>query len=134
VVDLVEHDEVRPTDAIELPVWFAERVTGSESPLREPTSVVRNQLVDKAANHHRQCSPVTVDRVGVKLVGRLSRSHFFVEFHQHVLRDGRLSESGFAIHEDVLWIPTEQHILKRMTVRINLFVASEDRFRLIAFP
>jgi len=50
MVDLVEHEENRPADAIELLIQFVERVSSPESPLRESTGVFRKSPADKAAN------------------------------------------------------------------------------------
>nr|WP_199241385.1 hypothetical protein [Halorubrum sp. ASP121] len=62
MVDLVEHDGVRPAAAIELSVQFVERVPRPESPFRESTGAHEKPPVDQTTNHgseHRREYPST---------------------------------------------------------------------------
>ncbi|MDB2280134.1 hypothetical protein PM076_17450 [Halorubrum ezzemoulense] len=57
MVDLVEHDEVRPADAIELSGQLVEHVTGPESPLRESAGEFQKPIdepTNPGSEHRRE--------------------------------------------------------------------------------
>jgi len=51
----------------------------------------------------------------------------------HVLRDGCFAQSGLSVQHDVLWSATEENVLERVAVLIDLFVALENLVRLMIF-
>ena len=131
VIDLVEDDQMSAADPVELRVQFLERVGRSKSSLREFARVLGEKSIDQCANDGVEGVSVTVQFVDVQLIGVGPLRDLVLECFHHVRRDGGLPESGLPVQHNVLWSATEENVLERVAILIDLLVAFEDLIRLV---
>jgi len=71
--------------------------------------------------------------VYVYVVGVRSLRDLVLKRLHHIRRDSGFAEPGLPVQHDVLWGATEENILKRVAVLIDLLVAFENLIRLMIF-